>query len=67
MSVGGATMGVPAGAGTEEGARMAVMATDLDTDPAVEAVRVWCTDGDVAARVVGGFCECCGARDHDWL
>jgi hypothetical protein len=42
--------------------------TQDDTiDPTVDSARVWCDYSAGAARVVGGFCEHCGARDHDDL
>ncbi|WP_127125158.1 hypothetical protein [Georgenia sp. SYP-B2076] len=36
-------------------------------DALADCARVWCTSSPGPARVVGGFCEHCGARDHDDL
>ncbi|MHB1065214.1 MAG: hypothetical protein ACYC1Z_12130 [Georgenia sp.] len=44
---------------------MAVITTEVDTE-GVEGPRVWCTETRMSTRLIGGFCECCGARDHDW-
>lgn len=50
---------------------MAVITAEVEAaeiaDHADDDVRVWCTGSGVAAAVVGGFCACCGAHDHDWL
>lgn len=49
---------------------MAVITAEVEATEIVdtaEDVRVWCTEIGTAAAVVGGFCECCGARGHDWL
>ena len=39
----------------------------LEVDVYADCVRVWCTFFAGPALVVDGFCECCGARDHDCL
>ena len=36
-------------------------------DPAADPNRVWCDFSRGPAIVLGGFCEHCGARDHDDL
>ncbi|GAA1635291.1 hypothetical protein [Georgenia ruanii] len=36
-------------------------------DPSADPNRVWCEFSRGPAIVVGGFCEHCGARDHDDL
>jgi hypothetical protein len=36
-------------------------------DPLADCVRVWCDYSAGPARVVGGFCDHCGARAHDDL
>ncbi|MFD1505781.1 hypothetical protein FE374_00720 [Georgenia yuyongxinii] len=39
--------------------------TDGAIDPLADCARAWCDDSAGPTLVVGGFCECCGARDHD--
>lgn len=40
---------------------------DDGVDPTSDPNRVWCDFSRGPAVVVGGFCEHCGARDHDDL
>ncbi|PFG39454.1 hypothetical protein ATJ97_1960 [Georgenia soli] len=38
-----------------------------DVDIYADCVKVWCTDCDGPAQLMDGFCDSCGARDHDHL
>ncbi|WP_418607676.1 hypothetical protein [Georgenia sp. SUBG003] len=38
-----------------------------DVDVFADCVKVWCEDCDGPALLLDGFCETCGARDHDAL
>lgn len=38
---------------------------DVDVDP--DGIPVYCTTAEGWVTTRGGFCECCGARDHDCL
>lgn len=38
-----------------------------DVDVYADCARAWCSFAGGPARVLDGFCECCGARDHDCL
>jgi hypothetical protein len=36
-----------------------------EVDAYADCPRVWCSFAGGPARVLDGFCECCGACDHD--
>ncbi|UNX55847.1 hypothetical protein MF406_06330 [Georgenia sp. TF02-10] len=36
-----------------------------DIDPYADPLRAWCPSSDGPALVLDGFCEHCGACDHD--
>ena len=42
-----------------------IIEVEPDIDVYADSVIVWCTDGTGPAQLVDGFCDCCGARDHD--
>lgn len=40
---------------------------EAEVDAYADCARVWCSFAGGPARVLDGFCECCGAREHDCL
>ena len=56
------SMPEPAEVGAHAGAH-----ADAEVDVHADCARVWCSFSGGPARVLDGFCECCGACDHDCL